>query len=36
MKVRRVQDKDKRHENLNGDDRRKDRGADPAGKAEPS
>ena len=33
MEVRRVQDKDKRHKNLNGGDRRDDRGADPRGEA---
>ena len=35
MKVRRVHDEDKRHENLNGGDRRNDRGADPGGEAKP-
>src|SRR5580698_190123 len=35
MEVRRVQNEDKRHQDLDGGDRRKDRGADPAGEAEP-
>ncbi len=35
MEVRRVQDEDKRHKNLNGGDRRNDRGANPGGEAKP-
>ena len=33
MEVRRIEHKDKRHENLNGGDRRNDRGADTGGEA---
>ena len=35
VEVGRVQDENKRHKNLNGGDRRDDRGADPGGEAKP-